>query len=348
MASGLTERERTVLHYVVRDFIETATPIGSRYISRRHEAVLGLSSASIRNVMSDLEEMGLIGHPHPSAGRIPTDLGYRFYVDSLMELEKISQGEQKAIAAKIDGSEDPAEVLRECARLLGRISHQLCVVSPPRMADGTFEKLELIPLVGNRIMVIISIKSGLVRTIMMEVASEIKREKLEDLSRFLNQRLNGLTLDQIRESFRERVRDAQGEETGLIRLFIDSVDKLFVGPKSEKLHVAGTDSLIEQPEFSHPENFRSVIELISDEEMIIHVLAKSEEHPQSVTVTVGAEHDIDKMKPYSIVSTSYSIGEVGGTIGVIGPTRMPYSRLIPLVDFVAKTVSAMFSHLPKS
>jgi heat-inducible transcriptional repressor len=244
----------------VRDFIETATPVGSRFISRRHGDVLGLSPASIRNVMSDLEDLGFINHPHTSAGRVPTDRGYRFYLDMLMQTERPSAVDVETIRRNLGAAEESDELLRETSRVLGRITHQLFVVTSPRLGSGVFEKLEMIPIVGNRIMVIISIKAGLVRTIMMDVASEIPRERLEELARFLNERLSGLTLQQIRETFHERVRDAQNEGTGLIRLFIDSVDKLFVPERSDKIHIGGTDKIIEQPEFVNPEDFRSVIE----------------------------------------------------------------------------------------
>lgn len=343
MTGELTDRERTVLHLVVRDFIETATPIGSRYISKRHESDLGLSSASIRNVMSDLEALGYIDHPHISAGRVPTDRGYRFYVDSLMELETLSRTEQAAIRKNLDAGEDPGELLRECAHVLGRISHQLCIVTPPRLDSGTFEKIELVPLVGNRIMVIISIASGLVRTIMLDVASEVRREKLEELGRFLNERLSGLTLQHIRQTITERIKDAESGDPGLIRLFIDSVDKLFTNPRTDKLLIGGADQVITQPEFMHPENFRGVIELINDEEMIIHVLQKHDQASRDVRVTVGRENENEKMKPFSVITTTYTMGDVSGSIGVIGPKRMQYARMIPLVDFVAKAITNLFS-----
>jgi len=349
LTSGeLSDRERTVLHYVVRDFIETAAPIGSRYISRRHEADLGLSSASIRNVMSDLEEMGYISHPHTSAGRVPTDLGYREYLDRLMQLDQLSRFDERTIKQNLDAAENPEDLLRECARILGKISHQLCLISPPRLSTGILDKIELVSIASNRIMVIISITSGLVRTMMMEVASEIRREKLEQLSRFLNERLSGLTLQEIQRSFAERVRDARGEETGLIRLFIESVDKLFIPPKSDPPLIGGKEQLLHQPEFSHPENLRSVVELINDEEMIIHVLEKCDPLPHEVRVRLGREHANDKMSPYSIVSTVYTMGDVAGTIGVLGPKRMPYAKLIPLVDYVAGVISELFNTSTRS
>jgi heat-inducible transcriptional repressor len=343
MAEELNKRERTVLHYVVHDFIETAVPIGSRYISKRHEDVLGLSSASIRNVMSDLEYLGYINHPHTSAGRIPTDLGYRFYLDSLMKLEALSASDEQTILQVLNSAEERDQLLKEASRLIGRISHLLCVITPPHLSSGTFEKLELVPIVSTKLLVIISVKSGLVRTIMMEISSEIPREKLEELARFLNERLSGLTIQEIRETFAERLKDVADDSTGLIRLFIESVEKLFPTSPNEPLHISGAEKVIEQPEFANPEDFRSVIELINNEEMIIHVLKKHEASSQGVTVKIGEENRESKLVSYSVITTRYASGEVTGTVGLIGPKRMNYPKVIPLVDYVARMISEMFS-----
>jgi heat-inducible transcriptional repressor len=343
MPGDLSERERTVLHYVVHDFIETASPIGSRYISRRHEDKLGLSSATIRNIMSDLEYHGYIDHPHTSAGRVPTDLGYRFYLNQLMQIEKVPEHDRESIKKNLDTANEIEEILKESSRILGSISRQLCVVTAPELSSGIFEKIELVQIISNRIMAIISIKSGLVRTMMMEVATEIRRDKLDELTRFLNERLSGLTLQQIRETFADRMRDVTHEDTGLIRLFIDSVDKLFVGPRTEKLHVGGTDKVIEQPEFMSPRDFRGIVELISNEELIIHVFQKHEDGTTTPHVTIGQENEEERMKSYSVIRATYTVGDVAGAVGVIGPTRMQYSRMIPLVDYVAKTISEMFT-----
>lgn len=344
MADDLTPRERTVLRYVIHDFIETATPVGSRYISKRHEEELGLSSASIRNIMSDLEYLGYINHPHTSAGRVPTDRGYRFYLDSLMQVETLPEAARKTIRRDLDAAEDPEEMLRASSRLLGRISRQLCVVSSPHLCSGVFEKLELVQVTSNRVMVILSVRSGLVRTIMLEVSSEIPREKLDETSRMLNERLSGLSIQQIRDSLPERMRDLPQDDAGLIRLFIDSVDKLLVPPRPDRLHIAGADMVVEQPEFVNPEDFKSVIELINNEEIIVHVLERSEgTPPPAVNVTVGTENEEGKLKSYSVITARYSAGDVVGSLGVIGPRRMHYARVIPLVDEVAQAISRMFT-----
>jgi heat-inducible transcriptional repressor len=344
----LNERERTVLKCVIQDFIETASPVGSRFISKRHVGELGLSSASIRNVLADLEQLGYINHPHTSAGRVPTDLGYRFYLDWLMRKSVLTAAEQEAIRVRLHSAEEMEQMLKDSSRLLARISQQLSIVTAPELSSGVFEHLELVPISSTRLLVILSITSGLVRTIMMEVAAEPPRGTLDEIARALNERLGGLTLQQIRDSLPERLRDAQVEDPGLLRLFIDSVDKLFTSPREDRVHISGAEGLLQQPEFVSPKEFRGVIELISDEEFIVHVLRKHDPHGANITVTVGSEHDDQKLEPYSVITATYSIGDVSGSIGVLGPKRMPYDRMIPLVDYIARTVSHMFSQTQRS
>ena len=338
MTESLNERERTILRSIIYSFIQTATPVGSRYISKRHG--LDLSPATVRNVMSDLEFLGYIDHPHTSAGRIPTDKGYRFYVDSLIELETLSEQDRTAIQSQIHGSADPDEVLKETSKILGTISHQLGIVSTPRVSAGVFDKLELVSVSASKVMVIISIRSGLVKTIMMEVHSEIPKIKLEEVSRILNERLSGLTLRQIRRTFRDRVRDMQNEDTGLIRLFVESVDKVFDEARNkDKVHIGGTQSLLSQPEFNSADNFRGIIELLDNEDIIVHILEKKEFGEGNISVSIGSENQEEKMRELSVVTSQYAAGDVSGTVGIIGAKRMDYSKMIPLVDYMAKLIS---------
>jgi len=337
----LNDRERGILRHIVHNYILTAIPVGSRYISKRIEAQL--SPATIRNVMADLEDEGFLSHPHTSAGRVPTDLGYRYYVDYLMEVEQLTEAEKRAIQDQLDKTPDPTELLRETSRLLGKISKQLSVVSSPHFSSGTFEKIELIPITSSRLLVVISIRSGLVRTIMLEVGLDVRREVLDRVGSLLNERLSGLTLQQIRESFPERVRDVQDEQTGLVRLFIDSVDEMFTDVHDEKVHIAGTQNIIEQPEFVDPKNFRSVIELIENQDMIVHLLEKHEGSDKNFVITIGSENDESRAQDYSVVTATYNIEGITGRVGLIGPKRMNYSKLVPLVDHVAKTIARMLA-----
>ncbi|MEK6650302.1 MAG: heat-inducible transcriptional repressor HrcA [Bacteroidota bacterium] len=338
---NLNQREGSVLRHVVYNFIQTAVPVGSRFISRRFES--HLSPATIRNVMSDLEEAGFLSHPHTSAGRVPTDLGYRYYVDYLMEVEQLSNTDRETIKSQLAGTTDPTELLRETSRLLGKITHHLSIVTSPQLNAGIFERLELVPVSSSKILVIISIRSGLVRTIMLEVGAELRRDVLEQVGRLLNERLSGLTLLQVRDSFADRVRDLQDESTGLIRLFIESVDQLFTDARErEKVHIGGTANIIEQPEFVDPRKFRSVIELVENEEIIVHLLERHDEVAKDVVVTIGSENTGDAAE-ISVMTATYDVSGATGRVGIIGPKRMNYAKMIPMVDHVARTIARILA-----
>ena len=342
MAENLNDREQSVLRHVVHNYILTAIPVGSRYISKHFESLL--SPATIRNVMSDLEESGFLSHPHTSAGRVPTDLGYRYYVDFLMELEKISDAEKLVIREHLDKAIDAEELLRDTSKLLGKISNQLSIVTSHHLGAGIFQKLELMQVSSSKLLVLISIQSGIIRTIMLEVGLELKRDVLDQVSRILNERLSGLTLREIRDTFVDRLSEYKDERTGLIRLFVDSVDQLFDDSKErEKVHIAGTGNLIEYPEFGDPKNFRSVIEMIENEDIIVHLLEKHDIPNKDFVITIGTENEETKAQDYSLVTATYNVNGVSGRVGIMGSTRMNYSKLIPLVDHVAKTIAELLA-----
>lgn len=340
--ANLNDRERTILRRVVYNFIQTAVPVGSRYISKHFET--NLSPATIRNVMADLEELGYLSHPHTSAGRVPTDLGYRYYVDYLMEVEKLTAEQKNKIDQELENPVDPSDLLREASKLLGKISKQLSIVSSPHISSSVLDKIELITLSSTKLLVVMSIRSGLVKTLMLEVRADIPRDSLEQINRMLNERLVGLSLQQIRDTFVERVRDIQGERTGLIRLFIDSVDQLFDDAKDrEKVHISGTQHIVSQPEFGDPKNFRSVIELIENEDIIVHLLQKHEGSDKDIVITIGSENEESKVREYSMMTATYDLEGATGRIGIIGPKRMNYSKVIPLVDYVAKRIARLLA-----
>lgn len=342
MNESLTEREKEVLKYVVENFIRIASPIGSRSVSKKTD--LNLSSATIRNVMSDLEEMDLLNTPHTSAGRIPTDKGYRYYVDMLMNSEKLNLEEEYRIRSQFDNMNmnivESRDLYIETSRLLGKITHLLSVVSQPLMSKGIFDKLEFVSLASNKILVVLNIRSGMVKTVIMEIDSEISKSRLEDLSSFLNERLQGLTLEQIRNSFSERVKDYNLKEPELIRLFVNSLDKLYSDEeKGNKIYVGGTGDLILQPEFEDPKNFKEIIDLAEDKNLVIHIFQNSFKSNNEVFISIGSENEEERLKNYSVVTTSYNAGNVKGNIGVIGPKRMNYARMISLLQYTSKIIN---------
>ena len=345
MNGSLTDREKEVLKYVVENYIRIASPIGSRSISKHMD--LNLSSATIRNVMSDLEEMELLDTPHTSAGRIPTDKGYRYYVDILMEKEKLNLQEEFQIKNQFMEKNmnilESQDLYFETSRILGKISHLLAVVTQPQISKGIFDKLEFVNLAYNKVLVVLNIRSGIVKTVIMEIDSEISKSKLESLSSFLNERLHGLSLNQIRESISERVSDYKYQEPELIQLFINSIDKLYTEEETgNKIYIGGTGDLILQPEFENPKNFKQIIDLAEDKNLVIHIFENSAKADNEVFISIGNENEEEKLKNYSVVTTSYNAGDVKGNIGVIGPKRMNYARMISLLQYTSKLINEKY------
>ncbi len=221
----LNEREKNILRYIIQQFILTASPVGSRNIAKRYD--IGISPATIRNIMSDLEESGYINHPHTSAGRIPTDKGYRFYVDTLMDIQELRNSEKGYINKGLEANMlETDELLRITSILLSSITKQLACVSYPKLDSGILEKLQIISLTSTRILVVISIKAGLVKTITLELTSEINPNQIDSVQKLLNEKLSGLTFNEIRTTFTERLKDVEEDHKPIIRLFIDSMDKI--------------------------------------------------------------------------------------------------------------------------
>lgn len=336
----LNQREKAILRSIVQQFILTATPVGSRNITKKYD--IGFSPATVRNVMSDLEDSGYINHPHTSAGRVPTDKGYRYYVDSLMDVDRINTKERSMIENSFGQILDETDdLVRVTSKLLSSITKQIACVTYPNLESGILEKIQIITLTSTRILVVISIKSGLVKTITMELDTEMKETQIESVQLLLNEKLSGLSLSEIRNTFKERFIDIEDDQKPIIRLFVDSVDKLFRDEvRTDRLIVTGAKNVIQQPEFENPENFQSIIELIEDKDVIIHIMDKSSgSKKEEVSISIGSELIDKKLQEYSFVSKEYKFGETSGTLGIIGPKRMEYSRIVAIVDYLAKVLS---------
>ncbi|MFQ5569331.1 MAG: heat-inducible transcriptional repressor HrcA [Rhodothermales bacterium] len=339
----LSVREQEILRLVVQSFINTAGPVGSRTLAKRFP--LGLSPASIRNTMSDLEERGYLGHPYTSAGRMPTELGYRTFVDRLMATPELSIIEKKLIKGKVDQlMGDTEELFRESSRLLGQMSNLLGVVLSPRLSTGVLERLDVVQLSSSRIMFVISVRGGFVKTIIFEVEATLKRRDIDRVVAILNERLAGLRLDVIRRTYASRTRDLDHDSTGIVRLILNESATLFNEPPTGRLSHGGTQQIITQPEFQEMEDVRHLIEVIEDEGYIVRLMegrhpAFSEE-PGHAIVSIGSENSDEKAEKFSIVTAQYKVGGTVGTVGILGPMRMDYERVVALVENMATLLSS--------
>ncbi len=340
--SMLTQREGFILKSLVMNFVNCATPIGSLFLSKANKN--RFSPATIRNIMMDLEEKGLVAQPHTSAGRIPTDLGYRYYVNDLMMMEKLTRAEKQQIDQNLTniGNEDVEAILEKSCEALSEISKQLGVILSPRFYQGKFEKLELVKVSENKLLVIIAITYGLVKTIMMEIKYNIPNDKLEETARILNERLAGLTLKQIRDTFHRRMSNISCGDESLISQFSNSLDKIF-SIDDEHIHLKGTQNICSQPEFADQERITRILELIENQKILIRILNNSTSKDENISIAIGQENKDELITNCSLITAVYKIGEITGTIGVIGPTRMKYEKVISLVDYVSNQISNFFT-----
>ena len=342
-SAELSERERQVLEAVIHSYVATAEPAGSRTLSRRFG--LGISPATIRNTMSDLEEKGFLFHPHTSAGRVPTDKAYRTYVDSLMRVDPLPDVAQRALEQQITAGGSAIEtILRRAAPSLGVLTQELGVALGPSLERATLRQIELVRVSSDRLLMVLSLSGGAVRTIFVEVPGQIADEALVGVTIVLNERLAGLTLEQVRTSLAARLRDAQTtpEAADLLNIFVQEGEQVF-GRVSEPLEqvVIGQPSLLaDQPEFASGERMRQLMELTETRQRLTSLL-EPRAGAGGISITIGNEHGDPRLEPFTVVTAEYQAGTLNGVIGVIGPTRMPYDKVIALVEHTSRLVSGL-------
>ncbi len=336
---NLSEREKKILSNLIDYYIATADPVGSRVIANKFR--MGISSATIRNTLQDLEELGLVHQPHTSAGRIPTDLGYRVYVDYLLKPEDLTEKEKQFIKKSIlKEGRGVNEILGQTCRVLGDITNQLGVSIAPRFEQGVLKAINLIPISGERLMVVVVVQSGLARSVIIEIEADIADAALREVEMVLNERLAGLTLGQIKDTISKRLADLTGHGK-LIKLIIDSKDRIWTEGRSEDIHLAGADHLVQQPEFADLRKVSDIIKMIEDGRVLSDFLSQAVE--EGLIITIGSENKFKEIMNCSLVTSKYQVGKVSGTIGIIGPTRMAYSKLVSVVEYTARTITEMLS-----
>lgn len=342
---SLSARERRVLDAVIQTYVQTAEPAGSRTVSRLFG--LGVSPATIRNTMSDLEEKGFLFHPHTSAGRVPTNKAYRVYVDALLSTAPVATGvDRDRLTEALTGSDSPIEtILRRAAQSLGVLTQELGIAMGPRLANARLRSLDLVRLTDERLLMVLALEAGAVRTVFVEVNGSIAESALTEVTKVLNERLAGLTLEDIRTSLGERLRDsvAKADARELLNIFVQEAEALF----DEKISIGENQVLLgqasvlaEQPEFAEAARMRRLIELTERPQALAEALRRRGE-TSGISITIGAEHDDERLRDFTVVTAEYHAGSLAGVIGVIGPTRMPYEKVISLVSHTSQLLSEL-------
>lgn len=344
MSEALTERQFRVLEGVIQVYVESAQAAGSEAVARR--ARLGISPASIRSTMSELEAQGYLYHAHTSGGRIPTERGYRTYVNRLMR-PTVSRQVRAKLEQEIGppGRNPIEEILRRAAQVLGVLTQELGIAVGPTLDSLILERLELVRLSEERLLVVLTLQSGVVRTIFVEIPGAVAPQAIEHVSRILNERLAGLQLGEIRRSLSERLRDASpasGSPGGheLLNIFVAEGEGLFdfADPASEVV-LGSAQPLAEQPEFASNERMRTLLELTERRDLLRR--AFEDRHRNGLTITIGTENTDPRLADFTLVTSSYQSGGLSGVIGVMGPIRMPYEKIIGLVEHTSRMVEGL-------
>lgn len=338
----LTDRERAVLVSVIIDYVETARPVGSRKIVKKY--MPNISPATVRNTMADLEDKGLLLQPHTSAGRIPTDKAYRLYVDHLLRVQLLTKGEMERIKDELRPEQQmAAQLINKAARVLSVLTKELGVGLVPTLEEGILTKIDLVGLSLNRVLLILTVKSGLVKSIFIEIKEDISPKDLERTASILNERLVGLKLKEIKRTLSSRLIEADPAKSELLNVFIESADELFdFSDQESQLMLGQASGLASQPEFSDGGKLKSLIELTESKTLLSNIL-NTRFKSDGLLITIGKEHDSKYLEDFSIITANYTVGSLKGTIGVIGPTRMPYNRLVAMVDYTSKYISSILS-----
>jgi len=341
----LSTRERRVLEAVIQTYVQTAEPAGSRTLSRLFG--LGVSPATIRNTMSDLEEKGFLFHPHTSAGRVPTNKAYRAYVDGLIDRPTpVALAEGNHLAEVLSAHDSPIEtILRRAAQSLGILTQELGVAMGPRLATSLLRSLDLVRVSDERLLMVLALEGGAVRTVFVEVAGSIAETALAEVTKVLNERLAGLTLEEIRTSVGQRLRDtiAVHHARELLNIFVQEAEALFdekMALGEDRVLLGQAAVLAEQPEFAAADRMRRLIELTDRPQALADALRKRGE-TSGISITIGTEHADERLRDFTVVTAEYRAGSLAGVIGVIGPTRMPYEKVISLVNHTSQLLTEL-------
>lgn len=337
----LSARSRQILEAIVEDYIATAEPVGSSAVARRH--ALTLSSATVRNVMANLEEMGLLTSPHTSAGRIPTEKAYRFYVDSLVALRRVSRDEKRQIISHCrKAGASLSDILKDTSRTLSQLSNYMGIVVAPSFNSDVFRHIEFIRLGHRKILAILVSSNGAVQNRLIETAEDYEPEELVRMGNYLNEMMQGLTITQVRERV---LAEMKNEKTRYDQLMSRAlrISEQAVTLDGDEVFVEGQARILDQPEFSDAARMKEIYEAFEKKGIILQLLSRCMS-AEGVQIYIGSETSLSRSAGVSLITSRFvTSSNAVGMLGVIGPTRMGYSSVIPIVDYTARMISRLLS-----
>lgn len=338
----MDERKKKILRAIVQDYINTAEPVGSRTIAKKFD--LGISPATIRNEMSDMEEMGLIEQPHTSSGRVPSDAGYRYYVDCLMDRPKLKLEDKTVIERETTKRiAEIQEVISHTSKLLSQLTSLTSIVIGPQKGKSSFSQMHFLPYQpGQAIMVIVK-ENGVVENQIVDIGENVTAEELQQIATVFNQKMRGHSMGDVRRSLLHEIYSELTRQRSLIDNALELLSVIFEETPEDKnkVYLGGTLNMLNQPEFRDVEKIKGLFQVFEEDEQVKKLLIPTS---GGLSVTIGGENTLKELQDCSIIAATYQIdGEQVGTIGLIGPTRMDYSKAMAMVDFMTKTLTELLT-----
>lgn len=331
----LKDRKKKILEAVIKDYINSAEPVGSRTLSKRYD--LGVSPATIRNEMADLEEMGFLIQPHTSSGRIPTQKAYRYYVDEIMQIHKLAAAMRRDIhEGYLNFSGEIDNTMNHTAKLLSRLTNYTAVVLAPRVSRFNCKYVQIIPLIRERILMIIVTVEGIAKNIEMNLSREISREEAQKLSNVLNRLLQNIAFQEMNADLIDEIQELNEDECRSLREIMPILRDALL-EEASKVHAGGITNLFNYPEFSDVNSIKKLVSVIEDKQLPAGVFKTdpSGDRTRRLNVTIGDENDDESLKNFSIVTTTYEVGgQPLGAFGIIGPTRMDYAEVSSILEAI--------------
>jgi len=342
----MDERKQKILKAIVQDYIATAEPVGSRTISKKFE--LGVSPATIRNEMADLEELGFIEQPHTSAGRVPSDLGYRYYVENLMDPFDLDEERKRMINQELAKRLDEIqEVIEYTGKLVSQITNLTSLVLKPQTRECTLKKLYFLPYEDGKAIMVTVKDNGMVENSIVDIGTDTTPEELQILANIFNEKLSGSKASDLKKGLLNELYRELARKRRIIDGMLTILERMFdqkSGDNTERVYLDGTLNMLNQPEFKDINKVKTLFSIFEENRKLQELLAPKDKG-EGLNITIGSENPDLAFKDCSIISATYNInGKQIGTIGVLGPTRMDYRKAISIVDYMTKSLTDMLTN----
>jgi len=339
---SVNERAQHFLKVLIERYIRDGQPVGSRTLAR--DAGLELSPATIRNVMADLEDLGLVRSPHTSAGRVPTVSGYRFFVDFLLTLSPVDPREVEALRNRMSAETDTKGLVDAASRALSGLTRMAGMVTIPRRDRLYFRQIEFLRLSGTRVLVILVTSDGEVQNRVIETKSPFSESELVQAANYLNENYSGLDLQQMRNRVVDEMQETRNRMDLMMSRALEMAGQILDGQEpDEDMVVAGQTNLMSFAELAQMERLRQLFDLFAEKHQVLHLLDRALE-AEGVQIFIGEESGHSPLEDCTLITSPYEVnGEVAGVLGVVGPTRMPYDKVIPIVDVTARLIGAVLN-----